>query len=85
MGLCMKKSLEFTPGVYQFEWRNDRIEIVEWSEPPISTNQYVVVHPDPGDITSKHRLFYLEGTCNEDIALKAVPDDQAFESFMTCG
>lgn len=61
----MKRSCEVGPGIYQFEFRENHIDLVEWTnEPPTSTTQWVRIEP-----TTPGVQYYLEGTCNEDIRL----------------
>lgn len=81
----MKRSPEFTPGIYQYEFREDHIDLVEWSTPPTSTKQWVEVLPNENSLTSKYKTFYLEGTSNEDIRVVEVGDDVAFEWYSTNG
>lgn len=80
----MKRSPEIGIGIYQFEWREDRIDVVEWNEPPISTKQWVQILPEAESFLSKYKTFFLEGTCNEDIRVVPV-EDAAFEWFSTSG
>ncbi len=54
----MKRSIELSAGIYQWEWLDDRIAVARWDAPPTSTLQWFV--------TTCER-FYLEGSCNEDI------------------
>lgn len=49
----------FMSGIYQFEFREDRIEISRWDVAPTSTTQWVKV--------SGGGLFRFEGTSPEDI------------------
>lgn len=73
----MKRSVEFKPGIYQFEWREQMIDVVEWNEPPTSTTQWVQVEGALWD------RFYLQGTSNDDI--KVVRAETEIEFFSTSG
>ncbi len=53
----MKRSIELTSGIWQFEWLEDKIAVSKWDQAPMSTDQWVVVSTKG----------YLEGNSNEDI------------------
>ena len=53
----MLKSISFGPGIYQFEFLEDKIAVAKWEEPQRSTIQWVKIGA-AGDF----RCFYLEGT-----------------------
>jgi len=55
----VRVSCEFGAGTYQWEWRDDKIAIVEWDKPPTSTGQWLTIE--------KGGRYRLEGTCNDDI------------------
>lgn len=73
----MKKSPLIGSGIYQFEFRQDRIDLVEWNQPPTSTDQWIRIEVPFG------RQCYLEGSCNEDI--RVVEADTEIEFFTTSG
>ncbi len=66
----MKRSISIGPGIYQWEWLDDKIALAQWDIPPSSTDQWVRI--ELGDTMGGLRKFYLEGSCNEDI--KVCPD-----------
>lgn len=60
---CVKRSIELSPGTYQWEWTDDAIAVAKWDKPPTSTLQWATVEA---------RRFYFEGTSNDDIRVVIV-------------
>lgn len=67
----MKRSVVIGPGIYQWEWLDDKIAVARWDVPPSSTDQWIII--GLGEAANGPREFYLEGTCNEDIRVCPAP------------
>lgn len=71
----MKRSKIITKGIWQYEFRENEIEVVEWSEVPKSTKQWIVLNiPALPWIKPKYNNFYLLGTSHDDVRIVPVED-----------
>lgn len=75
------RSPYFGEGIYQYEFRQDRISIARWDDPPTSTSQWVSVYR--GEAGKDIKAWFLEGTDITDICVvpiyETLPTEYAWQ------